>query len=50
MKIKTFPINYIDFELEKVGKYARHVKETKEEFIKKSVEERMKRIGELEEE
>lgn len=46
MKIKTFPLKYVEQDLERIGKAADKVKESKDEFIKKAVEERIKTVEE----
>lgn len=50
MKIKTFPLNYVESDLKKIGRYAKKVRESKEEFMKKAIEERMEKMGDIEEE
>ena len=42
--IKTFPLKYIETDLNEIGNFARDIGLTKEQFIKEAVNEKMVRI------
>ena len=42
MKIKTFPLQFTEKELEEIGKIAKNLGESKKDFILKAIRKRMK--------